>query len=71
MTSEPAADRTASLSIGDVAERTGVAVPTLRMWEQRHGFPQAERLPSGHRRYRAEDVDMFLLEVYNRLQGSR
>lgn len=68
MTSEPAADRTASLSIGDVAERTGVAVPTLRMWEQRHGFPQAERLPSGHRRYRAEDVDL-VRQVLRRREG--
>ncbi|WP_205474364.1 DICT sensory domain-containing protein [Nocardioides sp. SYSU D00038] len=41
----------AVLSIGDLAERTGVAAATLRMWEQRHGFPVPHRLPSGHRRY--------------------
>ena len=28
------------------------------MWEQRHGFPVPERLPSGHRRYSEEDVEL-------------
>jgi len=41
----------AGLSIGDVADRTGVGAPTLRMWETRHGFPEPRRLASGHRRY--------------------
>jgi MerR family transcriptional regulator, light-induced transcriptional regulator len=39
------------LTIGQLAERTGVPPGTLRMWERRHGFPAPERLPSGHRRY--------------------
>jgi DNA-binding transcriptional MerR regulator len=39
------------LTIGELADRTGVAAATLRMWEQRHGFPEPLRLPSGHRRY--------------------
>lgn len=38
--------------------RTGVAEPTLRMWERRYGFPQPERTPSGHRRYSDEQVEM-------------
>ncbi|HYP47911.1 MAG TPA: DICT sensory domain-containing protein [Thermoleophilaceae bacterium] len=46
-----------ALTIGQLAERTGVAVGTLRMWESRHAFPRAERLPSGHRRYPAEEVE--------------
>ncbi|MDT9595404.1 DICT sensory domain-containing protein [Nocardioides zeae] len=46
------------LSIGALAERSGVGAATLRMWEQRHGFPTAERLPSGHRRYPAEAVEL-------------
>lgn len=45
------------LSIREVAARTGVAAATLRMWEQRHGFPVPNRLPSGHRRYSEDDVD--------------
>jgi MerR family transcriptional regulator, light-induced transcriptional regulator len=44
------------LTIGELARRTGVAVATLRMWEQRHGFPVARRLASGHRRYGEETV---------------
>lgn len=46
------------LSIGELAERTGVAVATLRAWETRHGFPAPQRRESGHRRYRAADVDL-------------
>ncbi|HET9423626.1 MAG TPA: DICT sensory domain-containing protein [Nocardioides sp.] len=46
------------LSIGELAERTGVAVATLRAWETRHGFPAPLRRESGHRRYRAADVDL-------------
>ncbi len=46
----------ASFSIGRLANYTGIAVDTLRKWEQRYGYPQAERLPSGHRRYGHEEV---------------
>src|SRR3954462_7237598 len=27
------------------------------MWEQRYGFPDPQRLPSGYRRYAPEDVE--------------
>ena len=43
-------------SIGDVSERTGIAVPVLRMWETRHGFPRPERRANGRRRYGEADV---------------
>jgi DNA-binding transcriptional MerR regulator len=46
------------LTIGELAERSGVSVATLRAWEARHGFPAPQRLDSGHRRYRAADVDL-------------
>ena len=46
------------LTIGELARRTGVNVATLRMWEARHGFPEARRLPSGHRRYDERTVDL-------------
>jgi MerR family transcriptional regulator, light-induced transcriptional regulator len=48
------------LTIGQLAARTGVQPGTLRMWESRHGFPRAERLPSGHRRYPAAEVERVL-----------
>ncbi len=54
------------LAIKDVAERTGIAAGTIRMWEQRHGFPEPQRLPSGYRRYAPEDV-----ETLRRVQAYR
>lgn len=45
------------LAIKDVAERTGIAAGTIRMWEQRYGFPVPERTPSGYRRYTQDDVE--------------
>jgi DICT domain-containing protein len=45
-----------ALSISDLADRTGVAVPTLRSWEARSGFPDPQRMPGGHRRYAEDDV---------------
>jgi DNA-binding transcriptional MerR regulator len=45
------------LTISEVAERTGVAEGSLRMWETRYGFPEPSRLPSGHRRYSEQDVE--------------
>lgn len=56
------------LTIGELAKATGVAVERLRMWETRYGFPVAERLPSGHRRYSPAVVDDVLTVV--RLQES-
>ena len=44
-------DEGAWLSIGALARATGIAVETLRTWENRYGFPVPERKPSGHRVY--------------------
>jgi methanogenic corrinoid protein MtbC1 len=44
------------LSIGDLAEATGISPDTIRIWERRYGQPEAVRLPSGHRRYTGEQV---------------
>jgi DICT domain-containing protein len=44
------------LSIREVARETGVSEGTLRMWETRYGFPEPQRLPSGHRRYTDDDI---------------
>jgi DICT domain-containing protein len=54
------------LAIKDVAERTGIAPGTIRIWEQRHGFPAPQRAPSGYRRYTPEDV-----ETLRRVQAYR
>src|SRR3954470_5930915 len=44
------------LAIKDVAEQTGVAAGTIRMWEQRYGFPAPARTPAGYRVYSEQDV---------------
>jgi len=43
-------------SIGDLSKLSGVSTLCIRVWESRHGFPIAVRLPSGHRRYSKEDL---------------
>ena len=42
--------------VGEVAERAGVNVETLRYYERRGLLPEPERTPSGHRRYDDETV---------------
>ena len=66
-----AGDRHPLLTIGDLAERTGLSPATLRMWEQRHGFPRPQRLDSGHRRYLEADVAAVADVVRRRDAGVR
>ncbi len=51
-----AASAAGKLSIGALSRASGVPSETLRTWEQRYGFPAAERKPSGHRLYPAGTV---------------
>ena len=44
------------MRVGEVAERAGVNVETLRYYERRGLLPEPERMPSGHRRYDEETV---------------
>lgn len=53
----------------EVSAQTGVEAPTLRVWEQRHGFPEPARLPSGHRRYSDRDVELIRQVVRDRQDG--
>lgn len=48
------------LSIGELAERTGIAPETLRAWERRYGLVRPQRTPGGHRRYDEHDVARIL-----------
>ena len=57
------------LTMREVSAQTGVEAPTLRMWEQRHGFPSPHRLPSGHRRYSDRDVELIRQVVHDRESG--
>lgn len=60
-----------TLTIGELARRTGISASNLRMWESRYGFPLALRLPSGHRRYPEEVVDTILRVKQRREVGVR
>jgi DNA-binding transcriptional MerR regulator len=53
------------LTAGAVARRLGVAVTTLRTWDQRYGLGPSEHRAGRHRRYSAEDVRR--LELMRRL----
>lgn len=55
--------------IADVSERTGIAVPVLRMWESRFGFPQPQRRPNGRRRYTEADIQRLRQVVRHREAG--
>lgn len=57
------------LSIGEVAQRTGVGEGTLRMWEQRYGFPAPGRTANGARRYSEADVERILQVARERDRG--
>jgi methanogenic corrinoid protein MtbC1 len=46
----------AGASIRVVANRTGIAADTLRMWERRYGFPLPSRRPGGSRVYSEEVI---------------
>lgn len=58
-----------SLSISDLAERTGVPQATLRSWETRYGSPRPQRLAGGHRRYGEDDVALVAEILRHRASG--
>ncbi len=59
------------LSIGDICDETGLSPDVIRVWERRYGFPVPVRLPSGHRRYRPEDLNRLRLMAEAVAQGHR
>ncbi len=59
------------MTIGELARHTGISTQLIRAWEQRFGFPEPVRLPSGHRRYTAADVRAVQRVVEERDRGLR
>ncbi len=67
--------QTATLSIGAVAKRVGVAIDTIRFYEREGLLPEPQRRPSGYRSYdeaaiaqlrfirRAKDLGFTLEEI--------
>jgi DNA-binding transcriptional MerR regulator len=47
------------MRVGEVAERAGVNVETLRYYERRGLLPKPDRAPSGHRSYDEETVQLL------------
>src|SRR3954454_20336896 len=52
-----------------MAARTGIAAGTIRMWEQRYGFPEPQRTGSGYRVYSEEDVEALRRVLAYRQRG--
>ena len=62
----------AALSIGALANATGVPVDTLRTWERRYGFPAPlNRTGGSHRRYAADTIGHVRLIVRALALGHR
>ena len=57
------------MTIGEFAQRTGVAEGTLRMWERRHDFPSPQRSAHGHRRYSEAEVGLVAQVASERADG--
>lgn len=57
------------LNIKHVAEQTGLAAGTIRMWEQRFGFPTPARTDAGYRVYSEDDVEALRRVVAYRSRG--
>ncbi|MDQ6749149.1 MAG: MerR family transcriptional regulator [Actinomycetota bacterium] len=57
------------LAMGEVVARTGIEAGTIRMWEQRFGFPRPQRTRNGHRRYSADDVAALQRVIAYRRRG--
>jgi MerR family transcriptional regulator, light-induced transcriptional regulator len=62
-------DLTDGLTIGELAERTGVLPATLRSWEIRFGFPRPQREAAGHRRYAPRDIGLVEEVLRQRTAG--
>lgn len=54
-------------NIGVVTRMTGISMATLRAWERRYDFPEAERTSGGHRLYSERDI-MRLRWVKSRIE---
>src|SRR3954452_10314326 len=55
--------------VGAVSERLGIAAPTLRSWDRRHGVGPSLRTAGNHRRYTELDIRRVLLMSRLTAQG--
>jgi MerR family transcriptional regulator, light-induced transcriptional regulator len=59
----------AGFTIREISARSGVSEGALRMWETRYGFPNPDRLASGHRRYSDLELERVRAVVRAREEG--
>ncbi len=59
-----------SLTVSRLAQLCGIPVATLRIWEQRYGWPNPERMANGYRCY-SEDVVRDLQEAARRVANGQ
>jgi len=59
------------MTVGQAADRLGVAPSTLRTWERRYGLAPGGRSVGGHRRYRPEDLALLQVMRNLVLRGER
>jgi MerR family transcriptional regulator, light-induced transcriptional regulator len=59
----------ADFTATQLSELTGVAPGTLRVWETRHGFPAARRLPGNRKRYGDLEVEQVKTVMEHRRAG--
>ncbi|HEU4785548.1 MAG TPA: MerR family DNA-binding transcriptional regulator [Ktedonobacterales bacterium] len=59
----------ATLTIGQIARRTGVSAKTIRFYEEIGLLPEPSRGPNSYRRYRLADLNRLLLLRRIRLLG--
>jgi len=57
------------LSIGQLAQRGGVKVQTIRYYEQVGLIPPAHRTPGNHRQYKHDHVDLLKFIRHSRALG--
>ena len=65
----PEPGRPDGVGVGVVSERLGIAAPTLRSWDRRHGVGPSLRTRGNHRRYTELDVRRVLLMSRLTAQG--
>ncbi|QGK70449.1 MerR family transcriptional regulator [Allosaccharopolyspora coralli] len=58
-----------ALTIGAVAQRLGIAVPTLRSWDRRYGLGPGSHDEGRHRRYTTEDLARLDRMIALRTEG--
>ena len=65
------AKKQVTVSIGALSRATRIPVNTIRTWEKRYGFPQANRTDSGHRLYSPEVITHLRLVARALERGHR